>query len=835
MKQLLLSVAVLFLLITGQKSVQATHFAGSDLTYTCLGGTSYLITLTFYRDCSGVTVSNTATINFSCSSNSMFNFSANLPQIAGTGQEITPGCSAVPTRCSGTQYSNWGIQEYVYQGTVTLPPCNMWTMSYASGSRNPVTTVPNNTANNWYVEAKLNNLQAPCNSAPAFTNKPIAVFCNGQSSCFNHGALDPNGDSLAYSFYSPTTNDANTTVSYAFGYSASNFLTSSTPITLDPISGDICFTPTMNLTTITGIRVKEYRRINNVMTLVGVVNRDMQMMVATCVNNIPRLSGIDTTHTGVWNYNPNDSIYLMNICLGDTVDFAINGYDQDTYNPSVLGRPDIFYLDWNHGIPLGSFSVHNNGTDSAWAGFYWVPKPTDVSTIPKCFTVDIHDEACPYFGSQTFSYCIIVRGMEVAIGSDTLLCTGESLTVNAVADTSTVNYIWRWDNQTMGIPTSQTFYNINTTSITPGNHVLSIETNDGATTTQCPGRDYINVEVVYQPNIHGTLQDSAFCQGGSVTMDAGPGTSYTWFHIPSLSLAGSTQQVTLNANSGLYYVYVDGGVNTRCNDVDTFQIEIIPNPVLHSDTCLWLANSPYTLTGGNLPAGYEYLWTPGGYTSETINVNTSGNYSVAFSHSTVSPSVKCTDDVVVNVIDEPNAILSQMVDALNEQPSEEPKQGDRTGENSICSHQKLMISGLMAPAGHLYNYIWYKDGQQVSTNSFYVLKETSEGIYNMQLNIGGGCLADIDIEVEFCDVIPPNVITPNNDGKNEVFFIEGLENFPGSTILIFNRWGGKVYESTDYKNDWNGEQFSDGVYYWTLLLADGLETKLQGTLTILRK
>ncbi len=829
MKKFLIAMTTLLIVLSGYKNSSATHFAGSDLTYTCLGGTSYKITLTFYRDCSGVTVSNTAQISFNCSSNSNFNFSVQLPQIPGTGLEITPGCLAVPTRCSGQQYPNWGIQEYVYEGTVTLPPCNMWTMSYASGSRNPVTTVPNNTSNNWYIEAKLNNLQAPCNSSPTFTNKPIAVLCNGQSFCFNHGALDPNLDSLAYSFYAPMTNGPTTTVLYSFGYTASNFLTSQNGISLDPITGDICFTPTMNLSTITGIKVQEYRRINNVMTLIGTVNRDLQMMVTDCINNIPIISGIDTTYNGFWNYNANDTIYQMNICLGDTVDFAIYGYDQDVYNPTVQGRPDIFYLSWNQGIPAGTFSTQNNGTDSAWAKFYWIPTPADVSTIPKCFTVDIHDEACPYYGSQNFSYCIVVRGMEVSIGTDTLLCTGESLTVNSIADTTTVNYIWRWDNQTTAVPTSQTYYDINTTNITPGTHILSIETNDGATTTQCPGRDAIVVEVVYQPDIHGTMQDSAFCQGGSVTMDAGPGTSYAWIHIPTFASAGTTQQVVINSQSGLFFVFVDGGINTRCNDADTFQVEIIPNPSLISDTCLWLADAPYTLVADSLNAGYNYLWSPGGQTSQTIDISTSGNYSVAFSHSTVSPTVKCTDAVVVNVIDQQNAILSQMVDALNDQPSEDPKQGDRTGPDKICSHQKLMLSALNPPSGHLYDYIWYKDGQQVSTTNFYILKETTEDIFNMQLNIGGGCITDIDVEVEFCQVIPPNVITPNNDGKNEVFHIEGLENFPGSILLIYNRWGGKVYESIDYKNDWDGNDFSDGVYYWTLLLADGLETKLQGT------
>jgi len=40
--------------------------------------------------------------------------------------------------------------------------------------------------------------------------------------------------------------------------------------------------------------------------------------------------------------------------------------------------------------------------------------------------------------------------------------------------------------------------------------------------------------------------------------------------------------------------------------------------------------------------------------------------------------------------------------------------------------------------------------------------------------------------------------------------------YPGSSLSIFNRWGNKIYESSDYKNDWKGDGQSDGVYYFVL-------------------
>ena len=72
------------------------------------------------------------------------------------------------------------------------------------------------------------------------------------------------------------------------------------------------------------------------------------------------------------------------------------------------------------------------------------------------------------------------------------------------------------------------------------------------------------------------------------------------------------------------------------------------------------------------------------------------------------------------------------------------------------------------------------------------------------------------IPVEVKDLDFPNVITPNGDGKNERFIIAGLEKYPGSKIFIYNRWGGMVYQSKDYRNDWNGSGLNEGTYYYIL-------------------
>lgn len=68
------------------------------------------------------------------------------------------------------------------------------------------------------------------------------------------------------------------------------------------------------------------------------------------------------------------------------------------------------------------------------------------------------------------------------------------------------------------------------------------------------------------------------------------------------------------------------------------------------------------------------------------------------------------------------------------------------------------------------------------------------------------------------DLFIPNAVSPNGDGKNDRFLIVGLERYPGSSLNVFNRWGGEVYHSDNYANNWDGHELSDGTYFYVLLL-----------------
>ena len=95
-----------------------------------------------------------------------------------------------------------------------------------------------------------------------------------------------------------------------------------------------------------------------------------------------------------------------------------------------------------------------------------------------------------------------------------------------------------------------------------------------------------------------------------------------------------------------------------------------------------------------------------------------------------------------------------------------------------------------------------------------------------------GCIARDSTFIDvFYPVYVPNAFTPNNDGVNDAFFVEGVE-ARGYRLEIYNRWGELVYNSTDLDEAWIGDvnggtHFApNGVYHW-VIKASGFDTDAQ--------
>jgi gliding motility-associated-like protein len=113
-------------------------------------------------------------------------------------------------------------------------------------------------------------------------------------------------------------------------------------------------------------------------------------------------------------------------------------------------------------------------------------------------------------------------------------------------------------------------------------------------------------------------------------------------------------------------------------------------------------------------------------------------------------------------------------------------------------------------------FAWYKDELRLVDESF-MLKLSDSGVYKIEVtNFCGSNTSDELMLVPFLQesLFMPNVITPNQDNKNTYFVVD--KTLKHSALEIFNRWGKTVFQTTDYKNDWDGGDLAPGIYYYTI-------------------
>jgi len=82
----------------------------------------------------------------------------------------------------------------------------------------------------------------------------------------------------------------------------------------------------------------------------------------------------------------------------------------------------------------------------------------------------------------------------------------------------------------------------------------------------------------------------------------------------------------------------------------------------------------------------------------------------------------------------------------------------------------------------------------------------------------------------------PNALSPNGDGRDDTWEIENIGAYPGNHVLVFNRWGSKIFETSGYRrgNEWNGaisgQPAPVGTYYYIITLGNG--KSYSGPLTV---
>jgi gliding motility-associated-like protein len=97
--------------------------------------------------------------------------------------------------------------------------------------------------------------------------------------------------------------------------------------------------------------------------------------------------------------------------------------------------------------------------------------------------------------------------------------------------------------------------------------------------------------------------------------------------------------------------------------------------------------------------------------------------------------------------------------------------------------------------------------------------------------------AKVNVKVGYTALNIPNAFSPNNDGNNDNWIIKGIENYPKTSVMVFNRYGAKVFESSNYQKPFdgnrNGSPLPIGVYFYVIKINEKCST-ISGSLTLLR-
>jgi hypothetical protein len=522
---------------------KATHLMGADISYECLAPGQYRIRLQLYRDCKGVDIGTSQVVAYT-SAQCGVTSSITLTETSVT--DITPVCQQNQnnTACAGGTL--YGVEKHVYEGILNLPPgCGTdWVIGWGTCCRNyAITNLTQPGNEDMYIETcSINNTISPCNNSPQFLNDPVPFFCVNQPVNYNHGVIDVDGDSISFQSVSPQNASGN--VAYTGSLSANNpfVVSAGGPFSVDPINGDINFTPSQNQIGVMAIRVNEYR--NGV--LIGCVVRDMQFTIIQCQNNLPTASGVGGSNN-----------YTLTIPACSDTCFNITSADLDA--------ADNVSMTWNSGIPGATFS--SNGASRPTGTFCWTTTSNDVGI--HVFTVQVQDDHCPIIGSNTYSYQINVipsSDPPVNAGPDVTLCPGQNTVLNAtVVGGNVLSYTWT-DGVNTGV--GQTF------TVNPATTTLYTVTADYA--SGCQKTDAVLVTRSPKPNISLYPSNVTLCSGGSVALLAStttPNPTYHWNPTTDLSCTNCADPVASPSSSTQYCVYVTNAANcpsdTVCSQINT--------------------------------------------------------------------------------------------------------------------------------------------------------------------------------------------------------------------------------------------------------------------------
>jgi len=366
-----------------------------------------------------------------------------------------------------------------------------------------------------------------------------------------------------------------------------------------------------------------------------------------------------------------------------------------------------------------------------------------------------------------------------------------ALVTNATGGTAPYTYLWSNGETTSGI-----------SNLTSGTYTVTVTDSKGCTFTVSSN--------VSQPTAplsmtgSATIANCLYGIGGDITISVNGGTpayNYSWSN-------GSTSQNIVNALPGTYTVTVTDANGCTLTDAFTIgndseaELQTGPTIICVGDfTTLWVDS----ITG----ATYQWYFSGqplNGATAPTFTTPAAGYYYVTIT--TVCGTFQ-TDSVEIQVKSVENATVSN--------------------NQIICPPEMVQLH---ATGGVTYEWTPSKFISSTTSPSP-IVAPIQTTTYTVDITNDWGCKAQLSVEVAVaCDTLfVPTGFSPNDDGVNDGYVIDHIENYPGNRLWIYNRWGNLIYKARDYKNDWNGianvsgiyigKKVPSGTYYYILDLNDG--------------
>lgn len=351
---------------------------------------------------------------------------------------------------------------------------------------------------------------------------------------------------------------------------------------------------------------------------------------------------------------------------------------------------------------------------------------------------------------------------------------------------------------------------------TNGNFNVSLR----VTTIQGCVASVTNEAVVYQkPEASFTVAPICFVEKSAFVNTSNNATRYIWgFGDGGFSLSENPEYQYINP--GTYSVSLVAQNSFNCFDTAIVNAVVYENPVADFDfenVCLDASFEPSDASIGNVISQVWYFGTEGTSASSapSFNFANAGDFDVKL---TVTSNDGCKDSIL-------KLVSIYALPAIT-----------MIGDTTISKGNSIE---LWAMGG--YDYIWTPSEDLNKNNKARVIATPLvETNYQVSVQNENGCLNDssvtISVNEDFYFEIA-NLITPDGNGLNDVWMVKNIETYNNCTVQVFDEFGRRVYESSNYMNNWdgmlNGKELPEATYYYVIDCNNG-ERLYKGAVTILR-